>query len=228
MMDYYVKRTIPRAENDRERAARFARFGVATVSEAQKKTGMMQPEIRPIQQGKAIAGPAVTVLCAPGDNLMLHAAMEVCQPGDVLVVSAYALASHGAIGELLSTGFMAHGVVGAVLDMGVRDTEPIRAMGFPVWARYISAAGNTKQAPGWVNAPITAGGMTVHPGDFVVADDDGVVVVSRAELDAVDKGAADRTAKEEKTRERFAAGELSLDFYNIRPQLKELGIRYLD
>lgn len=227
-MEYYVKRTIPRAADDGDRAVVLAQFGVATVSEAQQKTGLMAPYMRPIQQGAAIAGPAVTVLCPPGDNLMLHAAMEICQPGDVLVVACTTPSTNGVFGELLATGFKAHGVAGAVFDLGVRDTGAIRSIGFPVWAHHISAAGNTKQTPGWVNAPVVAGGMSVHPGDFVVADDDGVVIIPRADLDRVQKAAAERVAKEEVTRERFASRELSIDFYQLRPLLEKLGVRYLD
>ncbi|MCL6562393.1 MAG: 4-carboxy-4-hydroxy-2-oxoadipate aldolase/oxaloacetate decarboxylase [Firmicutes bacterium] len=225
-MGYYVARRIPRDPRDQEWAARLSQFGVATVSEAQFKTGIMLPRIRPIQQGAAIAGRAVTAVCAPGDNLMVHVALEVIQPGDVLVVGSWAPMPNGVFGELLATGFKAHGVAGAVLDAGVRDTEAIRRLGFPVWADHISAVGNTKEIPGWVNRAVTVGGVLVQPGDFVVADDDGVVVVPRDSVEEVLARAQARVDKEAGTRQRFERGELSVDFYNLHPVLAQLGIEY--
>lgn len=213
----------PRIFSDIERVSadhveRLAECGVATVHEAYSRTGLMHG-LRPITGGVAVAGPAVTCLNYAGDNLMLHAALEVCQPGDVLVVGVTAPSSHGMFGELLATSCQALGLKGVVLDAGARDTQVLRQMRFPVWARVVSAAGTEKAQPGWVNTPISCGGVVVFPGDAVVADDDGVVVVAREDAGEVLERSAARTERESTIRPRFAAGELGLDISNLRPRL---------
>jgi 4-hydroxy-4-methyl-2-oxoglutarate aldolase len=206
----------------------LAEAGVSTVHEAQGRRGAFATAIRPIQQDARIAGPAVTVSCHAGDNLMLHAAVEVCRPGDVLVVVTTSPSTDGMLGELLATSLAAHGVVGVVIDAGVRDVAALRAMRFPVWARAISPQGTVKASPGSVNVPVVCGGQLVTPGDVVVADDDGVVVVSRAEAEDVLAAARNREAAEATKRSRLAAGELGLDMYNLRPLLADLGVTYED
>ena len=201
--------------------------GVATVHEAGANL-LLSPEIRPIQQGLRISGSAVTVSCPPGDNLMIHAAVEVIEPGDVLVVASTAPAPHGMFGELLAVSVAAHGGVGLVIDGGVRDVSELRQMGFPVWTRTIHVAGTTKTGLGWVNQPLTCGGVEVSPGDVVVADDDGVVVVERRRALEVGEAARRRLAKEEEARSRLLAGELGLDLYGFRQRLTDLGARWID
>jgi 4-hydroxy-4-methyl-2-oxoglutarate aldolase len=188
----------------------------------------MAPRIRPIQDGAVVAGSAVTVSCHPGDNLMIHAAIETCRPGDVLVVGTTSPSTDGMIGELLATSLRAHGVVGVVIDAGVRDVAPLRAMGFPVWAQAISPQGTVKASPGSVNLPLVCGGVLVRPGDDVVADDDGVVVVPRERAAGVLTAGREREANEAEKRTRLAAGELGVDMYGLRARLAELGVSYLD
>jgi 4-hydroxy-4-methyl-2-oxoglutarate aldolase len=201
-------------------------LGTATVHEAIGRRGFLGPQIRPIQQGTRLAGSAVPVSSHPGDNLMVHAAVEVCQEGDVLVVAHTAPSTHGIFGELLATSLMARGVRALVTDAGVRDTAELRAMGFAVWSQHVSCQGTVKATPGSVNVPVVLGGVAVSPGDVVCADDDGVVVVPRTEaLRAVDQAQA-RVAKELTTRQRLAAGELGLDIYGLRQKLDELGVEY--
>ncbi len=226
MGDHVVIREIERA--DPALIAELGEAGVATVYEAQGKRGLLGPEIRPVQRGARIAGSAITSLCAPGDNIMVHAAVEVLQEGDVLVVALTEPALHGMVGDLLATSFMAHGCVGLVIDSGVRDVEELRAMGFPVWARGISSAGTAKATPGSVNVPVTIAGAAVNPGDVVVADADGVVVVPRGEAAGAVEASSARLAKEAETRERLAAGELGVDFYGLRATLHDLGVDYRD
>jgi 4-hydroxy-4-methyl-2-oxoglutarate aldolase len=226
--DYCVRLSIPRDPGDSEVCRQLREYGVATVAEAQGKRGLCAPELRPIQQGVRIAGTAVTVLCPAGDNLMIHAALEACRPGDVLAVATLAPSVHGAFGELLAEACRVRGVVGAILETGVRDTLEIRERGFPVWARSIYAGGTNKSAPGWVNVPMTLGGVGIAPGDFVVADDDGVVVVSRSRVRDVLDVASRRVAKESDTRAKIERGELSVDFYRLRPLLEQLGVRYFE
>ncbi|MBX6748397.1 MAG: 4-carboxy-4-hydroxy-2-oxoadipate aldolase/oxaloacetate decarboxylase [Micromonosporaceae bacterium] len=206
----------------------LAALGVSTVHEADQRRGALAPEIRPIQSGVCIAGPAVTVSCHPGDNLMIHAAVETCRPGDVVVVATTSPSTDGMLGELLATSLRAHGAIGVVLDAGVRDVAQLRAMGFPVWARAISPRGTVKASPGSVNVPVVCAGQVVYPGDAIVADDDGVVVVPRARAAAVLEAGRRREAAEAGKRERLAAGELGVDMYNLRPLLAELGVSYLD
>ena len=202
--------------------------GVSTVHEARGRRGAFGTGIRPIQEGARIAGPAVTVSCQPGDNLMVHAAVEVCQPGDVLVVATTSPSTDGMLGELLATSLAAHGVVGAVIDGGVRDVADLRDMRFPVWARAISPQGTVKATAGSVNVPIVCGGQPVHPGDVVVADDDGVVVVPREDADTVLAAARERAANEATKRARLSQGELSMDMYGLRDLLDRLGVGYED
>lgn len=203
-------------------------FGVATVHEAQNRTGLMRPYMRPIYKDARLAGSAVTVLCHPGDNLMIHAAVEVCRPGDVLVVVTLSVSTDGMFGELLGESCRAHGVAGLVIDAGVRDVGDLTAMEFPVWSKAISAQGTVKATAGFVNVDIVCAGAQVHPGDVIVADIDGVVVVPRHAASEVLKRAEERHAKETKSRERLRSGELGLDMYNLRAKLAELGVEYVD
>ena len=221
-----VVRNISRAST--ELIATLGEQGVATIHEAQGRTGLMKPYIRPIYPTARVAGSAVTVLCHPGDNLMIHAAIEVCRRGDMLVVATKSESTDGMFGELLATSCRAHGIAGLVIDAGVRDVADLTDMHFPVWAKAISAQGTVKASPGSVNVDIVCAGALVHPGDLIVGDQDGVVIVSRhAATEVVRLGAA-RIEKEQMSRQRLLAGELGLDFYNLREKLKELGIEYID
>ena len=203
-------------------------LGVATVHEAQGRTGLMRPYMRPIYPAARLAAPAITVSCHPGDNLMIHAAVEVCSPGDVLVVAPLSESSDGMFGELLAVSCRAHGVVGLVMDAGVRDSADLIAMNFPVWSKAISAQGTVKATAGSVNIDIICAGALVHPGDVIVGDQDGVVVVPREDAVTVAGLAKQRQAKEVRSRERLGAGELGLDMYGLRSKLAELGVKYVD
>ena len=203
-------------------------LGVATVHEAQGRTGLMRPYMRPLYPAARLAAPAVTVLCHPGDNLMIHAAIEVCSPGDVLVVAPLSDSSDGMFGELLATSCKAHGIAGLIIDAGVRDSVDLAAMNFPVWSKCISAQGTVKATAGSVNVEIVCAGAVIHPGDVIVADQDGVVVVPRhAAIEVLGLG-QQRQAKEERSRERLRSGELGLDMYGLRAKLAELGVEYVD
>jgi len=203
-------------------------FGVATVHEAQGRTGLMKPYMRPIYPSASVAGAAVTVSCHPGDNLMIHAAIEVCRPGDVLVVALVADSTDGMFGELLATSCQAHGIAGSVIDAGVRDVADLTRIQFPVWSKAISAQGTVKATAGSVNIDVSCAGAVVHPGDVVIADVDGVVVVARDAAEEVARLAEQRLLKEKRNRERLRAGELGLDMYGLRGKLAELGVRYVE
>jgi 4-hydroxy-4-methyl-2-oxoglutarate aldolase len=202
--------------------------GVATVHEAQGRTGLMRPYMRPLYASARVAGPAVTVLCHPGDNMMIHASLEVCKPGDVLVVTPLSESDDGMFGELLATSCQAQGVIGLIIDAGVRDAADITAMNFPVWSKAISAQGTVKATPGWVNREVVCAGALVRPGDVVVGDQDGVVVVPCPAAAEIAKLGEQRLVKEQRSRERLRAGELGLDFYGLRAKLAELGVQYID
>jgi 4-hydroxy-4-methyl-2-oxoglutarate aldolase len=202
-------------------------YGVATVHEALGRVGYLGPEYRPAWPGARIGGTAVTVLCWPGDNLMIHVAVEQCRPGDVLVVTTTSPSTDGLFGELFATALAQRGVRGVVLGCGVRDVAELREAGFPVWSRAVSAQGSVKATPGAVNVPVVVGGQTVHPGDVVLGDDDGVVVVPRGDVGRALSAAAARVEKEDATRAAFRAGELGLDRYGLRDRLAGLGIEYV-
>lgn len=221
-----IVRTIARA--DPADISRLGAAGVATVHEAQGRSGLLRPYIRPIYPTARVAGSAVTVLCGPGDNLMIHAAIAVVQPGDVLVVATFSESSDGMFGELLAESCRAHGVAGLVIDAGVRDTVEITALCFPVWSRAVSAQGTSKTIAGSVNVEVVCAGATISPGDVIVGDADGVVVVPRGSAAAVVAAADLRLAKEERTRARLKAGELGLDIYGLRDVLAERGVVWRD
>jgi len=222
---HVVVRSIERAQ--RPAVDGLGKLGTATVHEAIGRRGFAGPHLRPIQQGVRLAGTAVTVSSHPGDNLMIHAAVEVCQEGDVLVVTNTAPSTHGMFGELLATSLMARGVRALVIDAGVRDTAELRDLGFAVWSQHVSCQGTVKASPGSVNVPVVLGDVVVSPGDAVCADDDGVVVVPRAEATRALETAQQRVAKEDATRARLAAGELGVDVYGLRTTLEALGVEYV-
>jgi 4-hydroxy-4-methyl-2-oxoglutarate aldolase len=222
---HVVVRTIERP--DRRTVDALGELGTATVHEAIGRRGFAGPQLRPIQQGVRLAGAAVTVSSQTGDNLMIHAAVEVCQEGDVLVVTNTAPSTHGMFGELLATSLLARGGRALVIDAGVRDTAELRALGFAVWAQHVSCQGTVKASAGSVNVPVVLGGVVVNPGDVVCADDDGVVVVARAEAAWALERSRERVAKEDATRARLAAGELGVDIYGLRAKLESLGVEYV-
>lgn len=221
-----VVRSIPRSSAADLQA--LARCGVATIHEAMGRIGLMKPYMRPIYPGALVAGNAITVLAHPGDNWMLHVAVELCQPGDVLVVALSAENTDGMFGELLATSFRSRGVQALVIDAGCRDVAELTRMRFPVWSRAISAKGTIKATLGNVNTPVVCAGCVVKAGDAVVADDDGVVVVPRTTVAQTIAAAEQRLQREEKKRARLAAGELGLDIENMRPRLEELGLTYYE
>jgi 4-hydroxy-4-methyl-2-oxoglutarate aldolase len=220
MNQHVVVRKIHRA--DPAVVAGLGQAGAATVHEAIGRRGYAGPDFRPIQQGVRLGGSAVTVSSHPGDNLMIHAAVEFCEEGDLLVVTNTAPSSHGMFGELLASSLIARGVCGLVIDAELRE------LGFPVWSRHVSCQGTVKASPGSVNVPVVLGGVVVAPGDVVCADDDGVVVVRREEADWALAQSLARIAKEDETRARLSSGELGVDIYGLRATLAELGVEYVD
>ncbi|MGW0186042.1 4-carboxy-4-hydroxy-2-oxoadipate aldolase/oxaloacetate decarboxylase [Streptomyces sp. NPDC003362] len=204
----------------------LAAFGVATVGEAMGRTGLLGTGLRPIQQGVRVAGTAVTVLSWPGDNLMIHAAVEQCGEGDILVVTTTSPSTDGMFGELFATALQRRGVRGLVIDAGIRDTQELREMDFPAWSRAVSAQGTVKATGGSVNVPIVIGGQVIRPGDVILADDDGVVVVPRERARETAERSGAREAKEARSRAAFLDGELGLDRYGLRDTLKRLGVEY--
>jgi 4-hydroxy-4-methyl-2-oxoglutarate aldolase len=221
-----VVRNIKRA--DPNAIATMAALGVSTVHEALGRSGLLKPYMRPIWVGAQIAGPAVTVLAQPGDNWMIHVAVEQCQKGDVLVVGCTTDNTDGMFGELLATALHARGVIGLIIDAGCRDVKPLTEMGFPVWSKAISAKGTVKATLGAVNIPVVCAGVNVEPGDVVVADDDGVVIVPKKLAVEVAGKAQKRKDDEDGKRQRLAAGEFSLDMYKMREGLAKAGLIYVD
>lgn len=226
MPRHVVVRDIERA--DPTSIAGLAAAGVATVHEAMDRTGLLQPDITPIQRGACIAGSAVTVSCQAGDNLMIHAAVEMVRPGDVLVVATMSESTDGMFGELLATSLRAAGCIGLVIDAGCRDVADLSAMGFPVWSRAVHAQGTVKASPGSVNVAVVCAGAAIRPGDVIVADDDGVAAVPREDAARTCEAAAARLAKEARVREQLEGGTLGLDLYGLRQRLIDLGVRYVE
>jgi 4-hydroxy-4-methyl-2-oxoglutarate aldolase len=225
-MKTVVVRNINRADADVVK--RLGALGASTVHEAYGRIGLMKPYLRPAWAGGEAAGTAVTVLAQPGDNWMIHVAVEQCRPGDVLVVGCTSDNTDGMFGDLLATSLKARGVMGLVIDAGCRDVKSLREMGFPVWSKAISAKGTVKATLGAVNVPVVCGGINVVPGDAVIADDDGVVVVRKQDAGEVVAKGEKRHADEEGKRRQLAAGMLGLDMYNMRESLAKAGLVYLD
>ncbi len=210
-----------------EQVDALAKYGVATVHEALGRVGFLGPRLRPVNRGSRIGGTAVTALCWPGDNLMIHVAVEQCGPGDILVVTTTSPSTDGMFGELFATSLQQRGVRGAIINAGSRDSAELGEMGFPVWSAAISAQGTVKATPGSVNVPVVVGGELIRPGDVILADDDGVMCVPREDVPRALDAAQARLDKEEATRQAFRQGELGLDRYGMRATLDRLGVEYI-
>ncbi|MCM3411854.1 4-carboxy-4-hydroxy-2-oxoadipate aldolase/oxaloacetate decarboxylase [Metabacillus litoralis] len=225
-MEKYVVKNITRP--DEELIEEYKKLDVSTVYEAQGKIGLMDHNLKPILDNTMICGPAVTAVCPAGDNLMIHAAIEVCKPGDVLVITTIGEMEAGMIGELIVSALIKRGVQGVIIDSGIRDLAQIRELGFPVWTKAVLSRGTTKNRGGWVNAPTVCGGTSVAPGDLIMADDDGVVVVKKGDFQFALESSKKRLHKEEGTKEKIARGEISVDFYNLRPTLEKEQVVYYE
>ncbi|MEH7380299.1 4-carboxy-4-hydroxy-2-oxoadipate aldolase/oxaloacetate decarboxylase [Bacillus sp. JJ1533] len=225
-MQKYILKNIERP--DPELIEKYLNLDVSTVYEAQGKQGLMDYQLRPILSNKLIVGPAVTAVCYAGDNLMIHAAIEVCKPGDILVITTIGENVAGMIGELIVKALMKRGVQGVIIDSAIRDVTRLRELEFPVWSKAVHSAGTNKIKGGWVNAPTVCGGAIVNPGDLIMADDDGVVIVKKEDVENSFEASIKRLEKEEQTKAKINRGELSIDFYNLRPILENENVVYYE
>ena len=225
-MRKYVRLNVDRPQP--ETVSGLKVHSVSTVYEAQGRSGLLDPALKPISQGQSVVGPVVTAICHAGDNLMVHAAIEAVKPGDVLVVATIGAYNAGMVGELIVTALMKKGVKGLIIDSGIRDAKEIRQLGFPVWSREITSRGSTKARGGWVNSPCVCGGVSIDPGDIIMADDDGIVVVEKDHAEATLLAADIRAQREVEIKKIIEEGQLSVDFYNLRQVLKSEGVQYMD